>query len=144
MNKYSMNLVKKPKFIEWKWSNGEKPDKSPRPLKEERIQPEVYNELKKQMHENQVVSQCLYPAEEMLGMRETLDQGQQQLMTEFQRQPNKREDTYNRMAEREMMGQIGMNPFLSYADGNNSGYINDLMNQENFLKPISTSIQREK
>ena len=50
---------------------------------------------------------------------------------------NKREDTYNKMSEREMIGQIGMSPF------SNSNYINDVMVQENFLKPVSTSAGRE-
>ena len=50
---------------------------------------------------------------------------------------NKREDTYNKMSEREMIGQIGMSPF------SNSNYINDVMVQENFLKPVSTSSGRE-
>ena len=56
------------------------------------------------INENQVVNRCLTSAEDMLGLREIMDHGQQQLMNEFQRQPNKREDTYNRMAEREMVG----------------------------------------
>jgi archaellum component FlaC len=93
--------------------------------------------------ENQVVNRCLTSAEDMLGLREIMDHGQQQLMSEFQRQPNKREDTYNRMAEREMVGQRGMNPFFSQNDNNNSAYIEDLMNQEQFMKPISTSAERE-
>jgi hypothetical protein len=136
------------KFVEWKWSNGEKAERTPRPLpmqnKTRNIEEEnEYNSY--EVHdEGQVVNRCLTSAEEMLGLREIMDQGQQQLMNEFQRQPNKREDTYNRMAEREMVGQRGMNPFFSQSDNNNSGYIEDLMNQEQFMKPISTSMEREK
>jgi hypothetical protein len=134
------------KFVEWKWSNGEKAERTPRPPPiQNRTQnmDEDYNTY--EVHdENQVVNRCLTSAEDMLGLREIMDQGQQQLMNEFQRQPNKREDTYNRMAEREMVGQRGMNPFFSQNDNNNSGYIEDLMNQEQFMKPISTSMEREK
>jgi archaellum component FlaC len=134
------------KFVEWKWSNGEKAERTPRPLpSQKRTQSidEDYNTY--EVHdENQVVNRCLTSAEDMLGLREIMDQGQQQLMNEFQRQPNKREDTYNRMAEREMVGQRGMNPFFSQNDNNNSGYIEDLMNQEQFMKPISTSMERVK
>jgi hypothetical protein len=134
------------KFVEWKWSNGEKAERTPRPPPiQNRTQnmDEDYNTY--EVHdENQVVNRCLTSAEDMLGLREIMDQGQQQLMNEFQRQPNKREDTYNRMAEREMVGQRGMNPFFSQNDNSNSGYIEDLMNQEQFMKPISTSMEREK
>ena len=135
-------------IVEWKWSNGEKAERSHRPLPNQNrtrtmeLESE-YNSY--EVHdENQVVNRCLTSAEEMLGLREIMDQGQQQLMGEFQRQPNKREDTYNRMAEREMVGQRGMNPFFSQNDNNNMSYTEDLMNQEQFMKPISTSVEREK
>jgi len=135
------------KIVEWKWSNGEKAERTPRPpLNQKRTQfvEEQEYEFSYEVHdENQVVNRCLTSAEEMLGLREIMDQGQQNLMNEFQKQPNKREDTYNRMAEREMVGQRGMNPFFSQNSNNNSGYIDDLMNQEQFMKPISTSIERE-
>ena len=136
------------KFVEWKWSNGDKAERTPRPppIQNRTRKIEVENEYNgyEVQDENQVVNRCLFNAEEMLGSRDIMDQGQQQLMNEFQRQPNKREDTYNRMAEREMVGQRGMNPFFSQNDNNNSGYIEDLMNQEQFMKPISTSMEREK
>ena len=131
------------KAIEWKWSNGEKPERTPRVYQRKEANLEMKDGYEIQ-DEGQVVNRCLYSAEEMLGMRETLDQGQQHLMNEFQRQPNKREDTYNLMAEREMVGQRGMNPFFSQNSNNNSGYIDDLMNQEQFMKPISTSVEKER
>ena len=55
---------------------------------------------------------------------------------------NKREDNYNRMSEGgggEMFGQINQNPFLV-----TNKYIDDLMVQEKFLKPICTSMEKEK
>ena len=51
---------------------------------------------------------------------------------------NKREDNYNKMSEREMFGQINQNPFLVQ-----NNYLDDLMNQEKFLKPISTTSEKE-
>jgi hypothetical protein len=135
---------------EWKWSNGEKAERTPRPAPNQKRMQNVeeqehnYNSYEAR-DESQVVNRCLFNAEEMLGLREIMDQGQHQLMKEFQRQPNKREDTYNRMAEREMVGQRGMNPFFSQSDNSNSsGYIEDLMNQEQFMKPISTSVEKER
>jgi len=127
------------RYIEWKWSIGEKPIRSLRTNvntdTNEYDQTGVYNQEQTEMH---VINQCLYSGDEMF-----IDQSQKQMLREFQTQPNKREDTYTRMAEREMMGQIGMNPFFSN-NGSNSGYIEDLMNQENFLKPISTSMEKTK
>ena len=52
---------------------------------------------------------------------------------------NRREDTYNKISEREMVGQMGRNPFIS-----ENNYLNDVMTQDNFLKPVSTSFEREK
>lgn len=52
---------------------------------------------------------------------------------------NKRENAYNRMAEREMMSQIGQNPFL---DSNN--YVKNVVARDLFLKPINTNEEREK
>jgi hypothetical protein len=116
------------KKIEWIWSNGEKPIKSQREQKPNTNEMGSMNQFK----EEYVKSQCLY------GEDTFIDINQQSLMTEFQRQPNKREDTYTRMAEREMVCQRGMNPFLS---NNNNDYMTDLMNQETYLKPKSTHIE---
>jgi len=127
--------------MEWKWSIGEKYERSLRPIKNDKNEEQFkQNNLN---NENQVVNQCLYSEDEAYDY-DFVKQGQQgqqnQLINEFQKQPNKREDTYNRMAEREMVGQRGMNPF--FPQGNN--YLEDLMNQDNFLKPISTSMEKEK
>jgi hypothetical protein len=52
---------------------------------------------------------------------------------------NKREDAYNKIAEREMISQIGHNPFL---DGND--YVKNIVARDMFLKPINTNSDREK
>ena len=44
---------------------------------------------------------------------------------------NRREDTYIKIASREMFNKINQNPFLL---GNN--YVNDIINQDQYLKPI--------
>ena len=38
------------------------------------------------------------------------------------------------MADRELVQQIGFNPFLG-----ESSYVNDIANRDNFLKPINTT-----
>jgi len=52
---------------------------------------------------------------------------------------NKREDAYNKIAEREMISQIGHNPFLDSND-----YVKNIVARDLFLKPINTNSDREK
>ncbi len=47
---------------------------------------------------------------------------------------NKREELGNKLANRDMMQQIGFNPFL----GNNN-YLDDISVRDQFLKPMNTS-----
>ena len=44
---------------------------------------------------------------------------------------NKREDTEKRLAEREMVSQVSMNPFLT-----NNNYVDDIVSSNNFLTPL--------
>ena len=52
---------------------------------------------------------------------------------------NKREDLDTKIADRQMMQQIGYNPFLS-----NTDYVNDVSVRDQFLKPVNTTTDREK
>jgi hypothetical protein len=57
---------------------------------------------------------------------------------------NKREESYNKMAEREMVSQIGLNPFLhqnAETETQNS-YIQDVINRDLFMKPVNTNIEK--
>jgi len=93
-----------------RWSNGSVVERSPR-----RITNEVKNELKyesKNELEHNVDNQAHQNS--MLEYDWTMQQ-QKPLET----YSNKREDTYNKMAEREPICQIGQNPFMpnsSFAD----------------------------
>ncbi len=121
-------------FIEWKWSNGEKMEKSPRIMKQYVSQPQSQqpNEYTENNSENLAYQQSL------LSENDTWSLDGPQFISEI-KPLNKREDNYNRMSERQMFGQINQNPFLV-----SNKYIDDLMVQEKFLKPISTSIEKEK
>lgn len=55
-------------------------------------------------------------------------------VTDFLR-TNKREDTYNKMSERELVCQTGQNPFLP-----NNNYVDDILSHEQFMKPANTYI----
>jgi len=109
--------------MEWKWSNGEKYEKSPRqkPM------------IKTQHIEKTAIQQSLLSEDDQWIMNQ-----EGELFVFGEDKPmNRREDTYHRMAEREMIGQIGYNPFSK------NEYLNDVMQQEQFLKPISTTIEKE-
>jgi hypothetical protein len=47
---------------------------------------------------------------------------------------NKREDLVNKLANREMIQQIGINPFLGQTN-----YVDDISIRDQFLKPINTT-----
>jgi hypothetical protein len=55
---------------------------------------------------------------------------------------NKREESYNKIAEREMISQVGLNPFLQNS-ANNDNYIQDIVNRDLFMKPVNTNIEKK-
>ena len=131
--------------MEWKWTYGENYARTPRKQQQhqqqqyqenENTQEEQYFENRKH-NENKIAQMAQHQS--LLSENDvwSLDDPTYNMEMSIDKPLNKREDTYNKMSEREMIGQIGMNPF------SNNNYINDVMVQENFLKPISTSAGRE-
>jgi hypothetical protein len=127
-------------FIEWKWTCGEKMEKTPRvktTMKNSEYyedDPYQYQQQQQQetsaTHERTAYEQSLLSENDIWSIDGSV----------FIDKPlNKREDNYNKMSEREMFGQINQNPFLVQ-----NNYLDDLMNQEKFLKPVSTSSEKEK
>jgi|UniRef100_A0A6C0DDN8 hypothetical protein len=127
-------------FIEWKWTCGEKMEKTPRTpqkimKKGEYYEEDPYSYQQQQQetstaHERTAYEQSLLSENDIWSIDGSV----------FIDKPlNKREDNYNKMSEREMFGQINQNPFLVQ-----NNYLDDLMNQEKFLKPMSTSTEKEK
>uniref|UniRef100_A0A6C0BWL9 Uncharacterized protein n=1 Tax=viral metagenome TaxID=1070528 RepID=A0A6C0BWL9_9ZZZZ len=127
-------------FIEWKWTCGEKMEKTPRSSqklmkKNEYYEEDTYSYQEQQEqktlanHERSAYEQSLLSENDIWSIDGSV----------FIDKPlNKREDNYNKMSEREMFGQINQNPFLVQ-----NNYLDDLMNQEKFLKPMSTSSEKE-
>jgi hypothetical protein len=122
------------KLIEWKWSDGEKMEKSPRIAKQYLSQQQTQqpNQFVESSQEDMAYQQSL------LSENDTWSLDGPQFINDI-KPLNKREDTYNRMSEREIFGQINQNPFLV-----TNKYIDDLMVQDKFLKPICTSMEKEK
>lgn len=127
-------------FIEWKWTCGEKMEKTPRTpqiimKKGEYYEEDPYSFQHQQKetsiaHERTAYEQSLLSENDIWSIDGSV----------FIDKPlNKREDNYNKMLEREMFGQINQNPFLVQ-----NNYLDDLMNQEKFLKPMCTTTEKEK
>ena len=127
--------------MEWKWSVGGPYEKSPRIKHKANAKANDNANANTQIedpkrNERNVLSQCLLSDEEIWSLEQRQLQEAGAIV-----EPNRREDTYNRMSQREMMGQIGMNPFFT---NDNMNYVNDVMTQENFMRPMSTSVEKEK
>ena len=120
MEKLSTNLV------EWKWSTGEIYNKSARIKKEK--EDEEYEIRKEESELFNVLSQESAYQQSFLNDKWGLERQGNQGIQGFQ-ELNKREDAYNRMSEREIVGQIGMNPFLE-----NKSYVDDIIVQDNYLR----------
>jgi hypothetical protein len=120
-------------WIEWKWTQGEPYQKSARKvIKQQQFESQINYDDNPQQNANVALQQALLSENDVWSLEE------QQVFVNPDKPMNKRENTYNKMAEREMVGQIGMNPFMQ------RNYLEDVMVQENFLKPISTSLEKEK
>jgi hypothetical protein len=109
--------------MEWKWSNGSIVERSLRI----RAKPENTRPPPPEMH----VSKEILDNEAYL---QSLDCDYESMF----RENNKREESYNKMAEREMIAQIGQNPFFTNNTPDNDEYVNNVTIQDKFLKPVST------
>lgn len=108
--------------MEWKWSDGSIFERSPRSS----MKPDV-----------QVSAQSMHIPKEILDNEAYL----QSLNCDYDsdsRENNKREESYHKMAEREMVAQIGQNPFFINQTPDNNDYANNVAIQDRFLKPVST------
>ena len=122
----------------WTWSNGDVCERSPRrKLQEQQQQQQQQQQQYKQQQQQQDNYRPLEQAEHAHS---------QALLSENDiwsiDEPvhiNKREDTYNRISEREMICQTGQNPFMS-----ENNYLKDLMVHDSFMKPQNTTDGREK
>ena len=105
---------------EWRWSNGIPYEKSP--LKPPKV-------IEEPVFEDET------PLE--ISICHTFGVGD----TTFSRNEgsNRREETYSKMAEREMSNKVNQNPFLM-----NANYVNDLMTQDKYMKPVNTTFETVK
>ena len=125
--------------MEWKWTYGENYEKSPRIQKQVR---HIEASIEAESFEN-IKHRTAHMAQQQSLLSEndvwSLDEPMSSMEMALDKPLNKREDTYNKISEREMMGQMGRNPFMM-----ENNYLHDVITQDDFLKPISTTGEREK
>jgi hypothetical protein len=121
----------------WKWSLGESYYKSARPEKKNNITNNTFelenfekqhNAINQSLNENYLNNQFDNDSE-LIGITNSVFSRNQ-----INNQISKREDLDTRIADREMIAQRGINPFLT-----SSTYVNDISACDNFLKPLNTS-----
>ena len=108
----------------WKWSNGETYYKSPRQKETDIRQEQCYDSQKNAI--NQSLADYNQDSD-LISITNSM----------FSRNQNpngtRREDIDYKMADREMITQRGVNPFLQ------TSYVNDIVTRDMFLKPINTT-----
>lgn len=112
-----------------KWSDGTIAEKSPRisplfsipTIPSIPTSPKIPPNLNSVLNENKAYLQSF----EIEGFREI----------------NKREESWEKMSTRELVGQIGVNPFLN-PNSQQDNYVNDVAMRDQFMKPISTNMDK--
>ena len=121
--------------MEWRWSNGEPYKKSKRHSKNDTIKEDQMvdqDEIFSKEIEKSAYSTSLNHDENTWDI---LNQGLYNGFT----QSSKRDALDNKIADRELVQQKGFNPFL-----NDSNYVQDISNSDMYLKPMNTTLEREK
>jgi len=116
--------------MEWKWTKGEPYERSRRIFKEpDQIDNEKFNkEIEKSAYSTSLNHD-----------EYTWDILNQNSSGNGFKVSNKREDLDLKIADRELIQQIGGNPFLS-----DTNYVDDIAIRDNFLKPVNTTQGRTK
>jgi hypothetical protein len=117
-------------MVEWKWTKGEPYERSRRVFKEET---EKDSEKFNKEIEQSAYSSALNHDENTWDILNQTSSGNGFKVS------NKREEIDTKMAHRDMIQQIGNNPFLS-----ETNYVNDISIRDQFLKPINTAGDRVK
>jgi hypothetical protein len=108
--------------ITWKWSKGMNYDRSRR-----------INKSDMDDNFNKIVENSAYTSS-LNHDENTWEIMNKNLFDKDFVQHSKREDTDKKLSERQMICQVNMNPYLT-----NNTYVQDLSNQDKFLKPVSTN-----
>ena len=120
--------------MEWKWSTGEPYERSQRPMKKQ----EQEEGMVPDEHFSREIEETAYSTS-LNHDENTWDILNQHIYQETFRETNKREELHDKMATRERIQQIGVNPFL-----NQTNYVEDISIRDQFMKPMNTTQDRVK
>ncbi len=121
-------------YTTWKWSTGEAYYKSARPEKNEQQQQQDvgYDSQINAINQSLADDSFFNQDSDLINITNSM----------FSRNQNasgtRREDLDTKIADREMIAQRGINPFLQ------TSYVNDVVARDMFLKPINTTFERSK
>jgi hypothetical protein len=121
----------------WKWSTGEAYYKSARPEKQEKQQEKQNIEYEYDSQTN-AINQSLADDTFFNQDSDLIDITNSMFSRNQNSSGTRRESIDTKMADREMLAQRGVNPFLQ------SSYVNDIVTRDMFLKPINTTQGRAK
>lgn len=118
-----------------KWTNGTVLEQSPR----------IPPFLKHPSHaeENQTQQQQ-QPGQVPATLESILNENKaylQSLEEQGFREANKREETWEKIASRDLVAQIGVNPFMN-SNTPHENYVRDIAIRDQFMKPINTSEEK--
>ena len=112
-----------------KWSNGSLFERSKRPERPERNKENTENDIDNYAN-NDVINECLNN-ELMINVIN------QPIFSRSEPSLNNREINFNKIHDRELYAQKGLNPFLE-----NNNYLTDIDNSNKFLTYKNTSIEK--
>ena len=117
-------------YTTWKWSKGEAYYKSARQEKNEQKQEVSYDSQINAINQSLADDSFFNQDSDLINITNSM----------FSRNQNangtRREDLDTKIADRQMIAQRGINPFLQ------TSYVNDVVAQNMFLKPINTTFER--
>ena len=122
----------------WKWSTGEPYYKSARPEKtgeESNTNTNSnyeYDSQKNAINQSLADDSFFNQDSDLLNITNTMFSRNQTA------NETRREDIDTKMADRELLAQRGVNPFLQ------TSYVNDIVTRDMYLKPVNTTHGREK
>lgn len=114
--------------MNWKWTNGEPYERSRRLKKLQEIENKEYIE---QLETSAYTSSLNHD-------ENTWEILNQNIYNTGFKISNKREELDSKISERDMVQQIGVNPFL-----NQTNYADDISIRDQFLKPVNTTMQQD-
>ena len=117
--------------MEWKWTKGEPYERSRRMVRTDENNNKVDTEYIKHIEDSAYSSSLNHD-------ENTWDILNQSIYNGFKRE-SKREELDFKIADRELVQQIGFNPFLA-----NQNYLQDIQVRDQFLKPVNTTQEKIK